>query len=459
MFLPLFWAFYYGTPDWVAFAICIPLLGIPGFLLSRGKEQLTFGVRDSYLIVSVGWILSTLAGALPYVLSGVLSNPVDAVFEAMSGFTTTGATVMTQIEVPAAGILFWRSYLHWLGGMGIIVIFLAFLPKSRLGGSALFKAEVPGPEVERLTPRLRKTAALLWGIYASITVLQTVLLYSAGMSLYEALIHTFGTVATGGFSNRNLSVGAYANPWIRYIIMIFMLFSGVNFGLYHRAITTKSIKPIYQDKEFQVYLAIVLVATLVITANLSERLGILEALDHGAFQVVSVITTSGFMTMDFNKWPDLSRVVLLLLMFVGACSGSTGGSVKVVRYVVAFKGIVRELKRMIHAKAVLPIRIGPHVIHENTVRMVFVFLSLYMGCAMVGTLYMLFLGMDMISAFSAVATTLGNVGPGLGLVGPTSNFAAVPTSGKLLLTFLMLLGRLELFTVLVICTPSFWRKS
>lgn len=457
MLFPALWALHYGTADWLAFAVSIPLVGIPGLILYMRRGDLAVGPRDSYLIVSGGWVISSIAAAIPLVISGVLRSPVDAVFESMSGFTTTGATVMPVVEVPAAGVLFWRSYLHWLGGMGIILIFLAFVPKAGLGGSFLFRAEVPGPEVERLTPRLRQTASSLLAIYGGMTVLQTILLCLAGMSLYDALIHTFGSVATGGFSNRNLSVGAYQNPWAHYIILVFMLLAGMNFSLFYRALTTRSLKHIFRDKEARLYLAIIAIATLIIAVNVGKEMGLGQALHHGSFQVVSVITTTGYITVDFDKWPDLSRAVLLLLMFVGPCSGSTGGSVKVIRYLVLFKSIFRELRRMIHAKAVLPLRIGDHVVPENTVRMVLVFMLAYLGCALIATFYLLGLGMDMISAVSGVAATLGNIGPGLGTVGPMFSFAAVPASGKALLTLLMLLGRLEIFTVLVTLAPAFWR--
>ncbi|MGE5579717.1 MAG: TrkH family potassium uptake protein [Bacillota bacterium] len=458
MLLPLGWALHYGTPDFLAFAVSIPVVGLPGIWLMRAKSEFSFGVRESYMIVAGGWIVCSIAAAIPYVISGVLSHPIDAIFETMSGFTTTGATVMREIEISAAGILFWRSYLHWLGGMGMILLFLAIMPRVGLGRTHLYRAEVPGAEVDRMTPRLRSTASLLWKIYGGMTLLQTLLLCLAGMSLYDSLIHTFGTVATGGFSNRTLSVGAYGSPWVHYIIVAFMLLAGMNFGLYYKALLTKSLRPILEDKEARLYLAIVLVAVLIVGANLSQELGAADALHHGSFQVVSVITTTGYSTVDFDKWPDLSRAVLLLLMFVGPCAGSTGGAMKVIRYLVVFKSIFRELSQMIHAKAVLPIRIGKHVVPEGVVRSVVVFTVTYLGCALIGTLYMLGLGMDMVSALSAVAATLGNIGPGLGSVGPMLNYALIPASGKAVLTFLMLLGRLELFTVLVCFAPAFWRK-
>ncbi len=459
MVLPLFWAVWYGTPDWRAFLWSIFLVGVPGAaMMLRGEKELRFGPRDVYMVVAGGWVVCSLAGAIPYMLSGVLPHPIDALFETVSGFTTTGATCMTEIQVNAAGILFWRSYLHWLGGMGIILIFLAVTPRSDRGGDSLYKAEVPGMEVERLTPRLKETASVLWRIYGTLTLLQTVLLWMAGMSLYESLIHTFGTVATGGFSNRTLSVGAYTNPWIAYIILAFMFLSGINFGLYHRVITRRRLSALFNDPELRGYVAIILAAVATVTLNLVGQYGLGGALRHGSFQVVSVMTTTGYTTVDFDRWPDLSRAVLLCLMFVGACSGSTGGAMKVVRFQVMAKSLFRELRQMIHARAVLPIRLGNRVIPESTVRSVLVFAVVYMACAVAGTFFMLFCGLDMVSAVSATAATLGNVGPGLGSVGPSLSFALIPPLGKLVLTFLMLLGRLEVFTVLVTLAPSFWRR-
>lgn len=459
MLLPLSWALYYRTPDAAAFVWSMFIVGIPGvFLLYRNKGQTKLGSRDSFVVVTGSWLLCSIAGAIPFVISGVLPNPADALFEAMSGFTTTGATVMREIEVPQAGVLFWRSFLNWLGGMGIILAFLAIVPMANQGSDPLFRAELPGMEVSRFTPRLRQSVVLLWRIYAVITLLQVICLLLAGMSFYEALIHTFSTVATGGFSNRSLSIGAFQSPWVRLIILFFMFVAGVNFGLYYKAVNTRKLSVVMRDPEFRTYAAVILVSSVIIILNLTSTHGFLEGLRHGPFQVVSIITTTGYTTVDFDLWPDLSRGVLLLLMFVGACSGSTAGSIKIARLMVAAKAVFSELGRMVHSRAVLPVRVGDRVIPESTVRNVFVFIAIYLACAMAGTLYMLWLGLDIVSALSAVAATLGNIGPGLGLVGPAASFATVPASGKIVLTFLMLLGRLELFTVFVTLTPTFWKR-
>lgn len=459
MMVSLFWSVWYGTPDWRAFLWSIILVGVPGaVMVFVGDKELLLNSRDVYVVVAGGWVVCSLAGTIPFMLSGVLPQPADALFETVSGFTTTGATVMTRIPENAAGILFWRSYLNWLGGMGIILIFLALARRADHGGDSLYKAEVPGMEVERLTPRLRETASVLWRIYGTITLFETLLLWLAGMSLYESLIHAFSTVATGGFSSRTLSVGAYEKPWIFYIILVFMLLSGINFGLYYRAIRGRRLGALFDDPELRGYATIILVAVAILTYNLMGQYGFGGALRHGSFQAVSVMTTTGFTTTDFDTWPDLSKSVLLCLMFVGACSGSTAGAIKVVRFQVMGKSLFRELGKMVHPQAVLPVRLGRRVIPESTVRSVLVFSAAYMACALAGTFYMLLCGLDMVSAVSAVAATLGNVGPGLGSVGPSLSYASIPASGKVVLTFLMLLGRLEILTVLVTLTPSFWQR-
>lgn len=459
MLFPLFWAVYYGTSDAAAFAWSMLLTGIPGLvLIQRNKGPLELGSRDAFVVVTGSWVIGPIVGALPFIISGVLPNPVDALFEAMSGFTTTGATAMSQVEVPAAGVLFWRSFLNWMGGMGIILSFLAIVPMASNGSDLLFRAELPGIEVSRFTPRLRQSVMVLWRIYAAITLLGTISLLLAGMSLYEALIHTFSTVATGGFSNRALSIGAFQSPWIRIVIFFFMFAAGINFGLYYKAVQTRNVSAVFRDPEFRTYAGIILAASTIIVLNLAGTYGFLEAVRHGPFQVVSVITTTGYTTVDFDKWPDLSRGVLLFLMFFGACSGSTAGSMKIARLMVAAKAAVTELGRMVHSRAVLPVRLGDRVIPESTVRNTFVFIAIYLTCVAAGTLYMLWLGLDIVSALSAVATTLGNVGPGLGIVGPAGSYAPIPASGKMVLTFLMLVGRLEIFTVFVTLTPTFWRR-
>lgn len=458
MTLPLFWALYYGTGDARSFLLSIPLAGIPGLALSRIKGRNEIWLRDAFTIVAGGWLLSAVVGSLPFLLAGTFTGVVDALFESMSGITTTGATVLTDIEGQGAGILFWRSFLHWLGGMGIIVISLAILPRLELGGSHLFKAEVPGPQVQRLRPRLRETARVLYFIYGGLTLAQTVALCVAGMSLYDALIHTFGTMATGGFSNHSASVGAYASPVIETIIIIFMISAGVNFNLYHKTLLRRSPRPVLQDPEFKTYATILAVATGVVGVSLLTQMAPGEALRAAAFHVVSIMTTTGFTTADFDRWPELTRTVLLLLMFVGASAGSTGGSIKVVRLMIVVRHSYREIYRLIHSSAILPLRYGDDLISESTVRQVLAFTAAYLACFLAATVIMVAMGLDMLSATASVAATLGNIGPGLGAVGPSLNYAPIPLPGKLLLTLLMMLGRLEIFTVLVILSPAFWKR-
>jgi trk system potassium uptake protein TrkH len=458
MLFPLFWSVFYGSRDSAAFIVSIPLVGIPGLLLARLKAEPELWLRDTFVIVTGGWILSAVVGAIPYLLAGSLAHPVDAFFEAMSGLTTTGASVLTNVEAQPPGILFWRSYLHWLGGMGIIVIFLAILPRLEIGGSQLFRAEVPGPAVQRLRPRIKDSAKVLWYIYGALSLVQIVLLALSGMSVYEAMIHTFGTMATGGFSTRNASIGAYSSPVAEAIIILFMLAAGVNFGLYYKAFYFKDASGLLKDPEFRAYVGIAGAATLVVTLDLLGSLAPLQALRQSAFQVVSIMTTTGYATSDFDSWPEFSRAVLLLLMFVGASAGSTGGAMKVIRLMLLAKLAYREIYRMLHASAVLPLRYGDHVVPDSTIRQVMGFAIAYMTCFIAGTLFMCLIGLDMLSAAASIAATLGNIGPGLGLVGPETNYAFIPVPGKIVLSFMMLLGRLELLTVLVLLSPAFWKR-
>ncbi|HHY11797.1 MAG TPA: TrkH family potassium uptake protein [Firmicutes bacterium] len=458
MALPLAWSIWFNSSDTLAFLITIPVVGLPGILLSRIPVEGDIRLRESFIIVSGGWLLCALAGAIPFMLAGTFTSVPDALFEAMSGFTTTGATVITGIEAQPPGILFWRSLLHWLGGMGIIVISLALIPRLEMGGSQLFRAEVPGIQVQRLKPRIRETAKVLLIIYSAMTLLQTILLCLSGMSLFEALIHSFGAMATGGFSSRAESIGAYNSVPIEVITTVFTFAAGVNFSLYHGIFSRRDYRSLFRNHEFRAYAGITITAILLLSVTLLGTYSPAEALRHGSFQVVSITTTTGYATADFNAWPDISRAILLLLMFVGASTGSTGGSVKVVRWQILAKHAYREMYKFLHPKAILPIRHDEEVVPESIVSQVLAFTGIYMGLFILATFCMLAMGLDMLSAASSVAATLGNVGPGLGSVGPMANYAHLPGVGKLLLTFMMLVGRLEIFSVLVILTPAFWRK-
>ncbi len=382
----------------------------------------------------------------------------DAFFEAMSGFTTTGATILTDVESQPPGILFWRSQLHWLGGMGIIVVFLALIPRMEPGGSQLFQAEVPGIQVRRFKPKIRETARTLLIIYSAMTLLQTVLLMLAGLSLFESLVQSFGTVATGGFSTRARSYEAFGSVPAEIITTVFMFAAGVNFTLYFRLFSPGERKAILKDQEFKVYAAVTLIFTLVLSGTLLGTYSPSQAFRHGSFQVVSITTTTGYASADFNTWPEISKALLLILMFVGASTGSTAGSIKVARWMIIVKHAYREIYRFLHPRAVLPVRQDNKGVPENIVSQVLAFSAIYVGAFLLGWLIMLGLGLDLVSAASAVAATLGDVGPGLGSVGPMANYALIPGVGKMVLSFLMLIGRLEIFSVLVILTPGYWNN-
>lgn len=460
MTLPLFWSLWFGSDEWVVFLGSMLLLALPGYMLVRIPTETKLRLREALLTVTLGWVVCASAAALPLLLTGSLPTFIDAVFETMSGLTTTGATVVPSIEDLSPGVLYWRSLLHWLGGLGIVVIFLALLPQVGLGTTQLFQAEVPGPQVQRLRPKLRETAKVLLWIYLALTLAQIVALTLAGMSFYEAHIHTFGTIATGGFSSRDASIGAFDSLAIEAIIIIFMLAAGTSFTLYYRTLFMGDRGIFFRDWEFRWYLTLIAVSTILVTVSLMAANGVLlgEGLRRAVFQVVSMITTTGYVTADFEHWPEVSRLVLLLLMFVGASAGSTGGAIKVKRLLILGRHVYREILQTIHPAAVLTVTHGEETVPESLVRQVAAFVGLYISCFVLGALYMASLGLDLISAISASAATIGNIGPGLGAVGPTADYAAIPQSGKVVLTLMMLLGRLELLTVLAVLTPAFWRR-
>ncbi len=453
-------AWFYGDGDLNAFLYTMGftfITGISGFLFTRNSGEIR--ARDGFLVVSFSWVLFALLGALPFMLSGHIPSYTDAFFETMSGFTTTGASILTNIEALPHGLLFWRSFTHWLGGMGIILLSLAILPLLGVGGMQLFKAEVPGPTPDKLTPRIKHTAELLWVVYVLITIIETVLLKIAGMNWFDAACHTFGTMATGGFSTKNASVGQFQNPWIDYIIIIFMIIAGTNFALHYRLLRGK-VNVYKHDREAMFFIGVIAVASLIIGVDVWQRNGhqIATAAQHSIFQVVSIVTTTGYGTADYEQWSVLSQIILLLLMFAGGCAGSTGGGIKMIRIMILFKFGFNELKRLLHPQAVLPVRIGNSVIPREIVTNISGFFLFYMALFILGVLIMAALGLDLITAIGSVTATISNIGPGLGGVGPTDNYALIPSAGKWVLSFLMLVGRLELFTVLILFSPSFWKK-
>lgn len=460
MLFPAAVAFLYGEDDLIPLLMSAGISAVLGailFFVFKIRHELR--VREGFALVSFGWLFFAAVGALPFILSGYIPSYTDAFFETMSGFTTTGATILTDIEILPHGLLFWRSFTHWLGGMGIILLSLAILPLLGVGGMQLFKAEVPGPEHDRLSPRIKDTAKILWEVYVLISAIEVVLLYFSGMNLFDSLCHTFGTMATGGFSTKNASVGYYASPAIDYIITIFMVIAGLNFSLHYRALKG-DVKSYWRDSEAKFFLGLILFGTglIVIDLFVFKEYGLGDAIQKGLFQVVSIITTTGYGTDDYEIWGHSSQVILFIFMFLGGCAGSTGGGMKIIRTLVLVKFGSNEIKRLIHPNAVLPVRISNRTIPREIVMNIAGFFLFYITLFVAGVMLMSVLGLDFMSAFGSVAATIGNIGPGLGSVGPTDNYAHVPAVGKWFLSVLMLVGRLEIFTVIILFTPIFWRK-
>ena len=460
LIIPALIAFFYDEGDFFSFLITIIgtlLIGIPGYFLTRHNTELH--LKEGFLIVSSGWILFALIGALPFKISGFIPSYTDAFFETMSGFTTTGASILNNIEALPHGLLFWRSFTHWLGGMGIILLSLAILPLLGIGGMQLFKAEVPGPTPDKLTPRIKHTAELLWGVYVFVSLVEAVLLKVAGMDWFDAFCHTFGTMATGGFSTKNASIGYYNSALIDYIIVTFMIIAGMNFTLHYRALRGKPLV-YFKDREAIFFLIVILVAIIFICIDVFPGTydNFFESVQKSVFQVVSIITTTGYGTADYEQWRFSSHVILFILMFMGGCAGSTGGGMKIIRSLILIKFGLNEIKRLIHPHAVLPVRVGNMPISREIVTNIAGFFLLYITLFVIGILVMSGLGLDFETSFGSVAATINNIGPGLGDVGPMDNYSKIPVFGKWFLSFLMLAGRLEVFTVLILFTPSFWRK-
>ena len=460
MLLPIPFSIYYGERDYIYFlitAFITFLIGLIAFKMTRFDREVR--AREGFAIVTLGWTMFSLLGCLPFILSGYIPSFTDAFFETMSGFTTTGATILVDIQKLPHGLLFWRSFTHWLGGMGIIVLSLAILPFLGVGGMQLFKAEVPGPVPDKLTPRVTETAKILWGVYIIISFAETIFLMFGGMSLFDALCHTFGTMATGGFSTKNASIGYYQSPYIDYVVIVFMLIAGTSFSLHYRLLRG-DFKAHLRNNELRFFLALIAGATILIGYDtFYHHYHELEVTFRKTlFQVTSIITTTGFGTADYEQWAFSSQFILFLFMFIGGCAGSTGGGMKVIRLYVLIKFVRAEVRRLLHPSAVIPIRVGHTVIPREIVTNVLGFLALLIGLFITGVILMSVLGLDLESSFGAVAATLGNIGPGLGSVGPTDNYAHIPILGKWVLTFFMLAGRLEIYTVLILFAPSFWKK-
>jgi trk system potassium uptake protein TrkH len=462
MIFPLAISWHYGEKEIVSFLVAMGITALAGLLLylpvpRRGGDITR---RQAFLIVTFGWLSASIFGALPFYLSGAIHSPLDALFETVSGFTTTGSSVLTSaaIDVFPKGLHFWRAMIQWLGGMGIILLSIAILPFLGVGGMQLYRAEVPGPFLDKLRPRIAETAKILWQTYLLISGLEVVFLLFGGMSLFDALCHSFTTMATGGFSTKGASIAFYGH-YHRIVITFFMFLAGTNFALHYRFLKG-GYKGYWQDREFRFYLTIILVAIGIMFVYLFFELGggWGQHLEDAAFQVVSIMTTTGYVTANFGAWPPFCQYFLVLLMFVGGCAGSTGGGIKCIRVMLLYKYVRQELRRIIHPHAVTTVKLGEQSISPSVLNGILGMVILYMAIFVLASIAMSALGFDIITSISSVAATLGNIGPGLGLVGPTEHYAHIHTIGKGILIFCMLAGRLEVYTIVILLFPEFWRK-
>jgi trk system potassium uptake protein TrkH len=456
--LPLVFSVYYQ--DGLQFIFASQMGGmilLSLILRSFVKRPTELTIREGFLTVTLSWLTLSLLGSIPFLVSGFIPNFTDAFFETMSGFTTTGASILTDIEALPKSLLLWRDMTQWLGGMGVIALAVAIFPYLGVGGFQLFKAEVPGPIKDKIAPRISETARILWVVYLFFTIAETILLMFGGISFFESLCTTFGTLATGGFSPRNSSIGAHPSPYIHYIVIFFMFIAGVNFSLHYWALRGK-LGHYFKNSEFRFFGMMICIALgLIMAARWMGGEIFSEGLFRSSlFQTISIVTTTGFVTCDYEQWPFVTQIILLALMFLGGCTSSTGGGIKHVRVLVLFKEMGSELKKLFHPHGIFPVRLGGKPVPENIISNVVVFIALYTLIFFFGVLAMAGLGLDIDTSIGAVAATLGNVGPGIGSVGPTDSYSHLPILGKWVLSFLMMTGRLEIFTVLVIFTRHFW---
>ncbi|PRX57948.1 TrkH family potassium uptake protein [Flagellimonas meridianipacifica] len=460
-----------ATLDITLAAIVTMLFGVMAMFYTRGHKK-EVKRREGYLVVTLGWLVMSLSGSLPYIFSGTIPTVTNAFFETISGYTTTGASILDDIESLPKGILLWRSLTHWIGGMGIIVLAIAILPLLGIGGMQLFAAEAPGPGGDKLHPRITDTAKRLWLIYVGYTAAETLLLKLAGMSFFDALNHSLATLSTGGFSTKNASVAFWNHePLIQYIIILFMFLAGSNFVLSYFAFTGK-VQRILKDEEFKYYTSFIVLFTIIVALVVLFKANVPvsdfhpmvwgeaeSAFRHGLFQVIAVVTTTGFVTADFTGWTPFLTVFFFGIMFLGGSAGSTAGGIKVMRHLLIIKNGLLEFKRTLHTNAIIPVRYNSKTVTEHIVYNIIAFFVLYMLLFILGSLVLGFLGLDFVSAIGGSASSLGNVGPALGSLNPVSNYNSLPNAGKWWCAFLMLLGRLELFTVLILLTPYFWKKT
>ena len=460
MAAPLIVTLLYGESAVAAFLIPIGLLLVLGLALGlRVPKDTTIYAREGLAVVALSWVTMSLFGALPFCLSQAIPSYIDSFFETVSGFTTTGASILSEVESMEHGLLFWRSFTHWVGGMGVLVFVMAVLPMADGRGMHLMRAEVPGPSVGKLSSKLSDTAKTLYAMYLVLTALEVVFLIAGGMPLFDALVNAFGTAGTGGFSHLNRSIGQYGNPYYEIVIGIFLLLFGINFNLYY-FLLMRRFREVFRSEELLTYLSIVALATVGIAFNIRSICASLpEAFRQSFFQVATIITTAGFTSADFDLWPSFSKTVLVMLMFFGACAGSTAGGIKIARIVILFKSAARDVQRMIHPHAVATVRFEGKTLDDKTIRGTHLYLSAYLMLFVLSVLLISLEGNDLVTSFTSVAACLNNLGPGLGKVGPTGNFGFYSVPAKLLLSFDMLAGRLDIFPMLVLCAPAVWLKK
>lgn len=461
LLIPFFVALFYGQGDANAFLYTV-LLMIPIALILikiKGKKNEIYA-KEGFLTVGLAWIVISFFGALPFVFSGAIPSLVDAFFETSSGFTTTGASILTEIQSLPKGILFWRSFTHWVGGMGFLIFILALMPTFSGNTIHLLKAESPGPTPGKIVPKIKQTAKILYAIYFVLTLIETIFLKSAGLSWYDSIIHALGTAGTGGFSNMNASVAAFNNPAVEWIITIFMLLFGVNFVLYFQLIRG-NVKAFFKSEELKWYLIAVFASIIIIAVNIIpfNHGDVTKSIRDSAFQVSSIVTTTGYATVNFNLWPTLSKVILIMLMFMGAMAGSTCGGIKTIRIVIIFKAIRREIDKILHPRRVKSVKIDGNVVEEETISGVFLFIFAYIIISLIAIFIVSFDNFDVTTTVTSVIATLSNIGPGLEMVGPAGNFSAFSDLSKLVLSFCMLAGRLEIYPMLILFSPSLWKKN
>lgn len=459
MLAALAFAFYHDEPEFQSILISALIsIGVGMFLMLFMKrlEGEELRAREGFAIVTFGWIVAPLFGCLPFLLSGAIPNVTDAYFESVSGFTTTGASILSDVESLSQGLLFWRAMTQWLGGMGIVVLSLAILPLLGVGGMQLFKAEFAGPTKDKLTPRIAETARILWSVYVLMTVVQTGLLMAGGMSFFDALCHSFATIATGGFSTKNASIAHFNSGYIDVVVTAFMFIAATNFPLHYAALSGKF--RYFKDNEFQFFSISALVATFLIVPFLLSEHDLLNAIRYAAFNVVSVMSSTGFASADFALWAPLAQIVLLLLMFPAACAGSTGGGMKNVRVLLLLKTAANELKHLVHPQAVIPVRYNGRMVEQDILFNIAGFIILYLVTFATATIAVTATGLDLVTSLSAVVAAMSNIGPGLGEVGPMANYGGLSDVVKWILSACMVIGRLEIFTVFVLFSRVFWRS-